>query len=239
VAVKRTERRTTPVTDFRRDILTFLKQQGEVTVQEAADRFGITHEGARRQFLQLEQEGWIVRRARRDEPRGAGRPTLGFALTPAGDHLFPKYYDVLTLELIEAIMSTTGPESLQVLLAAIAEKQAAKWEPQLRGRTLEERMELLKNLYFDGDPFMTVRKSDDGEIRLIENNCPFLNVATQQPALCSLTVNTLQKLLGVRVIREERFQTGHRRCVFRVLREQPVPRNEPFTFELPLASSGS
>jgi predicted ArsR family transcriptional regulator len=229
--VKKTERRTTPVTDFRREILSYLKQRGEVTVQEAADRFEITHEGARRQFLQLEQEGWIVRRARRDEQRGAGRPTLGFTLTPAGDHLFPKHYDVLSLELIEAVVRTSGPEGLRALLAAISDKQATKWEPKLRDKSLEERLDLLKGLYFDGDPYMAVRKSANGEIRLIENNCPFLNVATQQPALCSLTVGTLQNLLGVRVVREEKFQNGDRRCVFRVLRDQPVPRDEPFAFE--------
>ena len=119
---------------------------------------------------------------------------------------------------------------LVMLLAAISDKQAAKWEPRLRGKSLEERLELLKGLYFEGDPYMTVRKSG-GEIRLIESNCPFLNVATHQPAVCSLTVGTLQKLLGVRVVREEKFQTGHRRCVFRVLRDQPVPRETPFSLE--------
>lgn len=230
--VKRAERRTTPVTDFRREILSYLKQKGEVTVQEAADRFEITHEGARRQFLQLEKEGWIVRSTRHDRQRGAGRPSIGFALTPAGDHLFPKHYDALSLELIEAVEKTAGPEALRALLGAISEKQAAKWEPQLRGKSLEDRLELLKGLYFDGDPYMAVKKSG-GEIRLIENNCPFLNVAMQQPALCSVTVGTLQKLLGVRVVREEKFQTGNRRCVFRVLRDQPVARTGPFTFEAP------
>ncbi len=230
--MKKPERRTTPVTDFRREILTFLKQHGEVTVQEAADRFEITHEGARRQFLQLEREGWIVRRPRRDRQRGAGRPTLGFTLTPAGDHLFPKHYDVLSLELIEAVLKTSGPEALRKLLAAITDKQVAKWEPQLRGKSLEERLQLLKGLYYEGDPYMAVRRSGE-EIRLIENNCPFLNVAIQQPALCSLTVGTLQRLLGVRVVREERFQTGDRRCVFRILRDQPVSPDAPFAFEAP------
>jgi predicted ArsR family transcriptional regulator len=218
------------VTDFRREILSYLKQKGEVSVQEAANRFKITHEGARRQFLQLEKEGWIVRRVQRDQQSGAGRPTHGFTLTTAGDHLFPKHYDVLTLELIEALVKTSGPDSLRALLAVIAEKQAAKWEPRMHGKSLDERLELLKDIYFEGDPYMTVRKSG-GETRLIESNCPFINVATQQPALCSLTVGTLQKLLGVRVIREEKFQTGHRRCVFRVLRDQPVPRDAPFTLE--------
>lgn len=230
-------KRTTPLTDFRREILAFLKLRGEVTVQEVADHFGITHEGARRQFLQLEQEGWVERHARRDHPRGAGRPTFGYRLTSAGDHVFPKHYDMLSLELIEAVLRTSGVEALRRLLAAIADRQVAKWEAQLRGASLEERLERLKGLYFEGDPYMTVR-SAGREIRLIENNCPFLNVAMRQPALCSLTVGTLQRLLGVRVVREERFQDGHRRCVFRVLRDKPVPRDAPFTFEGETAAAG-
>lgn len=234
--VKRPEQRTTPVTDFRREILGYLKYNGEVTVQEVADRFEITHEGARRQFLQLEKEGWIARRARRDPVPGVGRPTLGFSLTPAGDHLFPKYYDVLSLELIDAVVQTSGPEALRLLLAAISAKQVARWEPQLRGKSLEERLELLKGLYYDGDPYMAVRRDGD-VIRLIESNCPFLNVATQQPALCSLTIGTLQRLLGVRVVREERFQNGDRRCVFRVCHDQAVPADEPFSFEEPDAGA--
>ena len=223
-------RRTTPVTDFRREILSFLKRKGEVTVQEVADRSGITHEGARRQFLQLEKEGWIARRTRHERHRGAGRPTLGFRLTTAGDHLFPKHYDVLSLELIAAVVQTAGPETLRTVLAAIVKKQTDKWEPLLRGCSLEEKVARLKDLYCDGDPFMDVRKSGR-ELRLIENNCPFLNVASQQPALCSLTVNTLQRLLGVRVRREEKFQDGNRRCVFRVLRDQPVAPDASFAFE--------
>lgn len=228
--MKKAEQGTTPVTEFRREILSFLKLKGEVTVQEVADRFEITHEGARRQFLQLEKEGWIARRTRPTQRRGAGRPTLGFTLTAAGDHLFPKHYDLLTLNFIEAIVQTSGAEALRALLAAVADKQVTKWEPRMRGKSLEERLELLKSLYFDGDPYMSVRKTGS-EIRLVEHNCPFLNVAMEQPALCSLTVNTLQQLLGVRVVREEKFQDGQRRCVFRVLRDQPVARREAFAFE--------
>lgn len=229
-AVKRPDERITPVTEFRREILSYLKQRGEVTVQEVADRFAITHEGARRQFLQLEKEGWIARRSKRDGQRGAGRPTLGFTLTPAGDHLFPKHYDLLALEFVDAIVKTSGAEALRALLNTVADKQVTKWEPRMRGKSLEERLELLKSLYFEGDPYMAVQKTGN-EIRLLEHNCPFLNVAMHQPALCSLTVTTLQRLLGVRVVREEKFQTGHRRCVFRVLRDQTVENDERFTFE--------
>jgi predicted ArsR family transcriptional regulator len=72
----------------------------------------------------------------------------------------------------------------------------------------------------------------------VENNCPFLNVAAQQPALCSVTVSTLTRLLGLQVTREERFQSGHGRCVFRVHTDKPVnTKGLKFHWEPPLPSS--
>jgi predicted ArsR family transcriptional regulator len=87
----------------------------------------------------------------------------------------------------------------------------------------------LKGLYLDDDPFMDVEHGPDG-IRLIERNCPFLNVAVAHPALCSISVSMLTRLLGVRVVREERFQAGDRRCVFRILPDVPV-KLDLFQFE--------
>jgi hypothetical protein len=52
-------------------------------------------------------------------------------------------------------------------------------------------------------------------------------VATRRPALCSVTVSTLSRLLGYQVTREKRFQACDGRCVFRVHLDQPV---EPDTF---------
>jgi predicted ArsR family transcriptional regulator len=66
---------------------------------------------------------------------------------------------------------------------------------------------------------------------LIERNCPFLKVAQAHPAVCSVSVNTLERLLGFRVVREQRFQSRHGRCVFRLRLDQPRPRNEVFTLE--------
>ena len=50
--------------------------------------------------------------------------------------------------------------------------------------------------------------------------------------LCSISVNALTKVLGFRVEREEKFQNGDGRCVFRVYAEEPVdPATTPFRLE--------
>jgi predicted ArsR family transcriptional regulator len=71
------------------------------------------------------------------------------------------------------------------------------------------------------DAFVEVEKVPEG-YRLIERNCPFLDVALARPVLCSSTVSTLTRLLGRRVVREERFQDGHGCCSFRIHEDEPV-----------------
>ena len=214
-----TKARTLPA-DTRQAMLDFIKHKGSATASEVAAHLEITREGARQQLQQLEHEGWIARSAR---PRGekAGRPAVAFQITPAGDHLFPKNYDTLSLTLVDAVADQLGPEALDKLLTALTDHQVKQWEPKLAGKSLPERIKALKSIYYVDDSFTSVKKDSRGYV-LVERNCPFLNVALKRPRLCSVTVSTLTRLLGVRVVREERFQDGDRRCVFRVLEDEPV-----------------
>jgi hypothetical protein len=54
----------------------------------------------------------------------------------------------------------------------------------------------------------------------------------EHPVLCSLSVSTLEMLLGRKVVREERFQSGNGRCVFRIRMDAPAPKAD-FRFEPP------
>lgn len=222
--------------DSRRLIMQFIKRQGQATAGEVAEHLGVTREGARQQLQALEAEGWIAR-GPRHEAETPGRPAVSFQITPAGDHTFAKNYDTLSLTLVDAVADQLGREALLKLLAAISEQQVKQWEPKLASLSLAERIKALKGIYFEEDPHTSVRKDQKG-YALIERNCPYLNVAMTRPQLCSVTVNTLTRLLGVRVVREERFQAGDKRCVFRVLEDQPVDLTDyRFTLEEPRADA--
>jgi predicted ArsR family transcriptional regulator len=47
-------------------------------------------------------------------------------------------------------------------------------------------------------------------------------MAMARPVLCSSTVSVLTRLLGTKVVREDRFQDGHGRCSFRIYENQPL-----------------
>ena len=214
--------------ELRRVLLARLKFAGESTGASLAAHAGVSYEAVRQQVSVLVTEGLV---ARRPAPAGGrGRPAARYVLTPAGDHYFAKRYDDLAVELIDAAAGVLGPEALRRLLESLTDARVETWAPRLAGLSVDERLEALREIYLDDDPFTAVEVFDDGP-RLIERNCPFLNVAARRPALCSVTVSTLTRLLGAEVVREERFQAGDGRCVFRVLRDRPVDPGFRFGWE--------
>jgi predicted ArsR family transcriptional regulator len=211
-------------------ILRFIKQRGGATLREAAKHLRISHEGARKQVAVMEANGWVARSGpEAASRRPKGRPTDTYSVTAAGDRLFPKAYDRLSSDIILAMVSSGNPGLLRKVLSSLADMQVEAWQPLLEGRPPRERLEALRGLYLKDDPFMSVEEKD-GDLILIERNCPFLNVAMEHPALCSLSVSVLERLIGHPVIRQERFQTGDGRCVFRI-RMGESPSIRAFAFE--------
>ncbi|HJT18346.1 MAG TPA: MarR family transcriptional regulator [Thermoanaerobaculia bacterium] len=217
--------------DSRRAILLALKRQGPATIAQLADELQLTGEAVRQQLLQLQREGWVEARIARSPERGrTGRPATNYSLTDAGDHLFPKHYDELNVAMFDAIADELGADALKKILARLADAKVSLNEGPLRGMTLAQRVQALKDWYLKDDPHMEVEQVEDG-FRLIERNCPYINTAMNKPSLCSVSVNALSKLLGVRVEREEKFQNGNGRCIFRVYANEPIDPNN-FDFEL-------
>jgi len=217
--------------EIRRSILIYLKQHRASSIAELSAHLNVTYEAVRQQIVQMERDGWITGRLQRRASKGAGRPVSRYSLTTAGDHLFPKQYDVLAAELIETVGEQIGREALRGVLSALTDARVREWMPRMDGKSLTERIDLLKSFYLEDDPYMETEENG-GALKLIERNCPFLNVASHHPVLCSVTVSTLARLLGVRVVREERFQSGDRRCVFKLMADHPVdPDSFGFEFE--------
>jgi predicted ArsR family transcriptional regulator len=185
----------------------------------------------RQQLLQLHREGWVEANVERRAGRvRSGRPAASYRLSAAGDHLFPKHYDALAVAVIDAVTDEFGAEAAVRVLARVADDRVQAVAPSLRELALGERVDALKNWYLADDPYMEAERVGD-DYRLIERNCPFYNTAMRRPALCSVSVNALTRLLGVRVEREEKFQNGDGRCVFRIHGNAAADPNAPFELE--------
>jgi len=229
------------ISDVQQQILTFIKQQGETTNAAIAEALNVSYEAVRQQLRQLEASQQVVSSKQRDDDQRLGRPTQYYRLSPSGEHLFPKAYDELAVELIDTLATSLGQDALHEVLASLTDKTVAQWMVHLQDKPLRERLEALKGLYVEDDAYMYVDvEAASNTLRLVERNCPFLNVASRRPALCSVTVSTLSRLLGYQVTREKRFQHGDGRCVFRVQLDQPITADSfRFAFEDEAPSTAS
>ena len=217
-------------------LLTALKRGGHMSVRDLADALGITYEAVRQQIAELLRSGWVTR-AERSAPAPAsavggkrGPASRTYRLSTAAEHLFPKHYDELSAELVQQVMETFGGAGVVKILSRMTDARVRHWAPLLKSMDVKQKLKALCSLYEDKDAYMEVEWRA-GSPALIERNCPFLSVAQKHPAICSVSVNTLERLLGYRVVREQRFQSGHGRCVFRVRLDQPRPQGEEFALE--------
>ncbi|HEX6791296.1 MAG TPA: winged helix-turn-helix transcriptional regulator [Candidatus Krumholzibacteria bacterium] len=214
----------------RRDILSYLKQRGGASIADLAQHLGISDEGTRQHLIHLERSGWVTRRDSRENGGRSGRPASLYFVSARGEVFFPKKYEELTLAVLEAVSEVHGEAALEAAMHRIADAKVRAWAPRLKGRTLAQKIELLKNYYRDDDEFATVVQKPAPA--LIERNCPFLDVANEKPAVCALTVNVLSRLLGCEVQRRRTFQRGDGCCEFEVLVDRPVDASHaPFVLE--------
>lgn len=212
--------------------MTALKQHGTSTIAQLAVPLALTGEAVRQQLLALQREGWVEAIVDHESVRGrTGRPATVYRLTEAGEHLFPKHYDQLAVAVIDAVAEELGMDAAVRVLEHVSNERVAAVQPLLADRSLDEKLEVLKSWYLADDPYMDHDRDGD-DVRLIERNCPFYNTAMRRPALCSVSVNALTRLLGVRVAREEKFQNGDGRCVFRAYTHEPIDADAwQFTLE--------
>jgi DeoR family suf operon transcriptional repressor len=208
----------------RRRIVRAIKSDEASSMSELASLLDISGEAVRQHLLHLEKDGWVIRFAQRQKE--IGRPHLHYQLTTAGEHLFEKNYDHLTIEVLDTLVKHLGENALKDVLTAMIEERVREWEPKLVGLGTIERLNVLKDFYLKDDFYMEVVIKGN-TYYLIERNCPFHNVAIRRPILCSVTVSVLTQLLGCKVQRVQRLQNGDGCCAFRVQINDPVDGNTP------------
>ena len=181
------------------------------TIAQLAGVLQLTGEAVRQQLLQLQREGWVSNDVPKNDRHRTGRPASVFRLTASGDHLFPKAYD----QLASSLLAFGGDDPLRRL----SDARVKEADSSLHDLPLEAKVDALKALYSDDDPYMSSEATRDG-YRLVERNCPYYNVAMENASICNVSIDVLTRLLGVRVEREETFQNGDGRCAFRIFANQ-------------------
>ena len=127
----------------RERILQTLLNHPRSTINELADAVGINAISVRHHLTSLKADGLVVYE---EERHGVGRPRLVYFLTEQGLERFPTNYLRLTTRLLDELKETLPEPMVSKLFANMANDMAARYASQIEDLTMEERLELVKNL---------------------------------------------------------------------------------------------
>ena len=215
-------------------IFRLMKAEGYVSIPRIAEALDVSPEAARKHVVALQRSGWIDADCGPDEAQRReatpGRRPVRYCLTREGDQLFPKKYPDLLIGMLDTIAAEGGADGLTAVLARLTDQRVAELESRVPSVSMKRRMNALRAIYMEGDPFVDVERHGPDYV-VIERNCPYLNFAMERPEICSTTVSTLRRLSGCEVVRERRFQDGDGRCEFHVRTAQSSPERKVLRFE--------
>ena len=186
-----------------------LLRRSRQTITSLADSLGLTDNAVRTHVAALSRDGII-------EPVGTQRDTGGkparlYALSEAGEELFPKAYAMVLAGLVEEIARRDGRERADELLRAVGARTGAGVpSPADLPDRVAAAAATLRSM--GGD--VEVQRTDAGW-RLQGFGCPLSSVTASQPQLCALAQSLVETITG-RPVTECCDRSGRPRCAFQV-----------------------
>ena len=197
---------------LRADLLIALKKApGALTARELAERFGVTPNALRRHLDALEADA-LVRHDR--EVRGVGAPVHAYALTAAGEALFPQAYAPVLEAVLDTLREAAGTEGVRTAIRR-------QWAPLVTGAgsrlaelPLEERAQLVAELRSSQGYMAEATPAADGTVIVREHHCAVRDVVARFPEICAAEQELMEELLGVPVVRTQYIPAGCAVCEY-------------------------
>lgn len=202
----------------RAELLVALKKAQPLTAHELGDQFGLTANALRRHLKALEEEG-LVRYAR--EVRGVGAPVYAFSLTPAGEALFPRAYVSMLTTALSALEQSSGREALTTVLETEWHRLVEEANPIVAELPIDERLALVAELLtakgYMAEAVQVAAPGEQSISTLRIHNCALGEIAERFPEACAAESRSLERLIGVPLVRGAHRADGCGRCEYGVL----------------------
>jgi DeoR family suf operon transcriptional repressor len=176
-------------------ILDLLRKLGPLSVLRLAELTQVTATAVRQRLTRLMSRGLIERVA---EKHGRGRPSHRYSLTDKGRRQTGANFVDLALALWQEIRAIKDPEVQRGLLQRVSAKMAAMYVGEVRGATVDQRMESISALFADRDVPCSVERQGQLPV-LTVHACPYPQLAEQDRGICSLEKMLFAELLQTNV----------------------------------------
>ncbi|HWC28945.1 MAG TPA: helix-turn-helix domain-containing protein [Dehalococcoidia bacterium] len=212
----------------RDQILRHIRGHREVSVAQLAEALALSSQAVRRHLDGLRADGLIDVR---QERHGVGRPALLFFATERGEEMGGRTYLQLLsrmfrhLEKLEAgqVSGASGQQVVEQVFSGIAEEVAADHKAEVRGETLDQRVEEVSRA-LQREGIVDGWNKEGGAFHLVNGECPYLRLAEMSDAACSADRQSIELLVGADVEQTKRIVDGAPICEY-IVRAQPVSLN--------------
>jgi predicted ArsR family transcriptional regulator len=196
-------------------ILQVLLRKPRIPINEIAEAVGINAISVRHHLSNLEKEGLI---AAEEERHGVGRPRLVYSLTEEGMERFPTKYLRLTTRLLAQLKETMPGPVVTQLFNQVAEDLANQYAADIKGLSMEERLDFVKELLAQ-EGFTVEWELKDGQYQIHEISCPYYQIGVAHPEVCTMDQTLISKMLAVPANKVQCILNGGSHCTYVV---QPV-----------------
>lgn len=180
------------------------------TINDLAKAVEINPISVRHHVTKLEAEGLVTSE---EERHGVGRPHRVYFLTEEGLEHFPTRYLRLTIRLLEQLKETLPPEMVNLLFAEMAKDLASKYRDDLEELTMEERLNLVKDV-LAAEGFTVEWEKQGDEYHIHEVNCPYYRIGQSHPEVCSVDQTIISTVLAVPAEKVQCMLHGDSLCTY-------------------------
>jgi len=196
-------------------ILQTLLRKPRTTINALAEAVGINPISVRHHLTNLQVEGLV---STEEERHGVGRPRLVYFLTEAGTERFPTRYLRLTSRLLDQLKSTMPEPMVGKLFSQMASDMAEDYTDQMKGLSMEERLDLTKTLLTE-EGFNVEWEKAGNQYQIHEITCPYLRIGQSHPEVCTVDQTLISKMLAVPVEKIQCILSGDAHCTYVVQAE--------------------
>jgi DeoR family transcriptional regulator, suf operon transcriptional repressor len=196
-------------------IMQTLLRQPRTTINALAVAVGINPISVRHHLTNLQVEGLV---SAQEERHGVGRPRLVYFLTEEGTEHFPTRYLRLTSRLLDQLKSTMPEPMVSKLFLQMASDMADDYSEQMKGLSMEERLEVAKTLMTE-EGFSVEWEKTGNEYRIHEITCPYLQIGQSHPEVCTVDQTLISKMLAVPAEKVSCILSGDAHCTYLVQAE--------------------
>jgi predicted ArsR family transcriptional regulator len=190
-------------------IVNTLKKTQGLSVRELGERLKLSYMGVKQHCDQLERRGYVDTWRR---PKPVGRPEMVYRLTPKAHIFFPSATNATTIEILHAANRLYGHAAGEKLLYSVFALKTEGYMGKVHGTTVLELAATFAKIR-DQEGYMSELSNED-PVAIVEYHSPIFDLLEAFPLVRRLEREMTERILGVRVEREEEMASGLYRCRF-------------------------